>query len=63
MEQLKLTMTTWEDRKLTVNDYVEDKDIRIHISDEYTGTTLATFLTRPQLRDLIKFLQEIENNS
>lgn len=63
MEQLKMTMTTWAGRKLTVNDYVDDKDIRIHISDEHNGTALATFLKREQLRDLIKFLEEIENNS
>lgn len=63
MEQLKMTMPTWADRKLTVNDYPDGDNIRIEISYDYLDGAIATFLTRAQVRDLIKFLQEIENNS
>ena len=63
MEQLKMTMTTWADRKLIVKNYPDDDDVNIEIVDERQQRTMATYLTRPQLRDLIKFLEEIENNS
>ena len=64
MEQLKLTMATWADRKLVVKNYEDGEDIRIEISRTYPShKAIATYLTRAQVRDLIKFLQEIENNS
>lgn len=63
MEQLKMTMTTWANRKLIVNDYVETDEVRIEILDGQGRESLATWLTHAQVRDLIKFLQEIENNS
>lgn len=63
MEQLKMTMTTWADRKIIVKNYPDDDDVNIEIVDERQQRTMVTYLTHAQVRDLIKFLQEIENNS